>query len=164
MEELASVLVAESRALAELVYRLETLQHFLALDEVGFVERAADEAAAAAGALRDVEGRRADVVRTLARSRGVDPSELTLRRLAGEEDNPFASMLVELHRVFLELTSRLERLRRAIAETVGSRRRDVARIFEALGAGHGGATGAAYGPAGDPVLAGSGHVRDLGRL
>jgi hypothetical protein len=78
VQEMASVLVAEGRALHELVYRLEALHYFVSLDEPSFLERAAGETATAVESLRVVERARNTALQSLAAQRRVPVSELTM--------------------------------------------------------------------------------------
>jgi hypothetical protein len=166
MQEMASVLVAESRALHELVYRLEALHYFVSVDEPSFLERAAGETAMAVESLRVVERARNTALQALATERRMSVSELTMRRLIDEADPAIGGLLGDLHGRFIELTGHVERLRRAITDSVGPRRQHIAQVLEAFsGAVPQNSTGTVYGAVGDLAMAGPATAsRDLGRL
>jgi hypothetical protein len=130
MDELASLLTRERQLLEVLLFRLETLRHFLAADEPQFVEWASTEVEQAGSLLRETEVLRAAEVARLAEERNLSIDDLSLRRLGELPDEPYAEAFANLRSAFLDLTGRIEPLVSSIRSLATRNRDDVARMLD----------------------------------
>jgi hypothetical protein len=117
MEELIRVLTEERGLLEVLVYRLETLRHFLTIDRPRSVEWASMEVDQASDLLRAAEHRRNAAAARAGRDAGLVHAYPSLRELASL-DGPYRSTLEALRHDFLTLTEQVEDLFAAVRKTV----------------------------------------------
>jgi hypothetical protein len=89
VDDVAAVLAREQRALEHLLFRLQHARVVLQSDDERFLALAADELAAAADTVRELEAARAAVV--------ASTDAPTLRALAESAPEPYGSMLHEHH-------------------------------------------------------------------
>jgi hypothetical protein len=144
MEELIRVLTDERNLLEVLVYRLETLRHFLTLDRPRSVEWASMEVDQASDLLRAAELRRNAAAERAGRDLGLVHAFPSLRELASI-DGPYRSTLEALRRDFLNLTEQVEDL---FASVRTNATRGVNHVNQMIGAltGTQAAVGTTYGP------------------
>jgi hypothetical protein len=117
MEELIRVLTEERNLLEVLVYRLETLRHFLSLDRPRSIEWASMEVDQASDLLRSAETRRNDAAARAGRDLGLVHPFPSLRELSSL-DGPYRSTLDALRSDFLALTAEVEELFSAVRKNV----------------------------------------------
>lgn len=119
-EQLVEALLRQRTVLRMAVYRLETLRYFLARGDLDFFETAVEEAQQSLHALDAAELERQLAHDVLARSMGIAPEELTLRRLA-TSDSDHAPLFGQLHHSFQELTDQLITTGKDVRQIAGER-------------------------------------------
>jgi hypothetical protein len=148
MEELIRVLTEERNLLEVLVYRLETLRHFLTLDRPRSVEWASLEVDQASDLLRAAESRRNAAATRAGRDLGLVHPYPSLRELSSI-DGPYRTTLEALRQEFLALTAQVEDLFDAVRRTVAIGFNHVNQAIGAMTgapAGVGAGSGTLYGP------------------
>jgi hypothetical protein len=89
VDDVVEVVASERRALEHLLFRLQHAREVLSADDERFLSIAADELAAAATSVRELEAARATVIGRC--------SQPTLRALAETAPEPYASIFHEHH-------------------------------------------------------------------
>ena len=119
-EQLVEAMLRERTVLRMAVYRLEALRYFVTRGDIRFFDTAIEEAQQALHALEAAELERSLSLEKLARSLGIAPPELTLRRLA-ETDGEHTALFSQLHTSFQSLTNELVETGDAIRLLAGDR-------------------------------------------
>ncbi len=105
---LADTLWAERGVVEHLLYRLVAARLLLAADERRHVPRALQEVENALDGLWETERDRKAAVRMVADDWGIPAEELTLKRMAEEAPEPWATILDEHHESFARITAEVE--------------------------------------------------------
>lgn len=153
LEELAEMLWQERHLTELLLYKLVCTRLILAADEQRFTGYALNEVDTVLASLREAEGRRDDVVASLAVTWGASVDDLRLSTLVERSPEPWASVFEDHRQSFLALTSEIESVARENRRLAASGLHAVQRTMLAL---TGGGDTATYDPRGQrqPAAAG----------
>lgn len=105
---LADTLWAERSVMEHLLYKMVSARLLLAADQRAYVTQAMDEVERAADRLQAAERERLEALHLVARDWDVPVEQLTLRRLADEAPEPWATILRDHHTTFGKLADEIQ--------------------------------------------------------
>lgn len=135
-ESLSDTLWEERHLAGMLLYKLVSARLILAADDRRYVAPALSEVERVIEALRGAEARRHAAVSAIARRLGLDPEELSLRRLAEDSPEPWHTIFTDHRDNFLQMAAEIE-------QTAADNRRLASSALESVHSALGALTGAA---------------------